>query len=685
MFLHSFFHKSQIKIDKKPFAGGGEGNLFHIVQPEKSKGRYIAKLYHPHKLGAERQEKLHFLYQHPPVELTENQHPSVVWVKDLLFDQQDRLVGFVMPFIKGEKLEILCTGKLPKGISPVWLRFSLASPEAQKLRLRLCFNIAVAIHEVHSTQNYVLVDLKPDNVIVRPDGLISLVDMDSVEVVSKGQTLFDAPVATPEYTPAEFYIRDSLSYDPTSVLEWDLFALAVIFYKLLFGIHPFAAGNNAPFDDCLTLEQKIEKGLFVHAPDKQQYMAVVPPPHNAFKTMPEALQDLFIQCFVDGHHKPELRPTAEEWCTALLQAIDDPNLHKHFDHLFAAQYFDTNKELLRKSAAELYSDFGIKDDLKPVIKPLFVDFTIPAILPPPVLDNGETLKFKNTRTSSFLSNIIIGFGLMLVVLGIRSNETIYIVMGAVMVLLTFLFKPLFSKLQFTNNKLYLEKESVENRLKTALDLFKRQADYFHKWIPSLKSIDFDSIQTHWSGFLANTQQSFESSIKSIDQQIEKLMELEKEKYQKISENFMVTVRQHPLFKDLEGQSAEALKDALNAQKENSEAWRTKRQVFNDLVFEYRHQYITQKKEFDLTYQNLIDEAKALRELHKNNILEEQMKLQTNIVSVSLRKIPIQDLESIPKYLTNMKKEIEQLQLKKELLKNITFGNFISGKWVDRLP
>ena len=142
MLLKSFFHKSQLKIDQKPFAGGGEGNLFHIIHPERSKGRYIAKLYHPHKLGPERQKKLQFLYEHPPIELTENKHPSVVWVIDLLYNQSNRLVGFVMPFVKGEKLEILCTQKLPKQIDKFWNRFDLSNLASRNLRLRLCFNIA---------------------------------------------------------------------------------------------------------------------------------------------------------------------------------------------------------------------------------------------------------------------------------------------------------------------------------------------------------------------------------------------------------------------------------------------------------------------------------------------------------------------------------------------------------------
>ncbi len=245
-----------IRIEHKAFAGGGEGNLFHVAEPLRYKHRLIAKIYHPHKLSTERQKKLEYLLQHPPIGIDlQAVNPSIVWVQDLLYDDKGQIRGFLMPFVKGEKLEILCTLRLLRSIDSSWNRFALGKEKSREYRLRLCFNIAVAIHQVHASGEYVLVDLKPDNIVVQAHGIISLVDMDSVEVVSNGQILFDAPVATPEYTPPEHYQK--LDYDPTSRQAWDRFSLAVILYKLLFGIHPFAGGNAPPYEDCLSLEQKI--------------------------------------------------------------------------------------------------------------------------------------------------------------------------------------------------------------------------------------------------------------------------------------------------------------------------------------------------------------------------------------------------------------------------------------------
>ena len=193
-------HKSGeiIHIEPTPFAGGGEGNLFHIADPLRMHHRYIVKIYHPHKLTAERQEKLRYLLNNTPIAPSETaENNAVIWVQDLVYDSSGKLLGFIMPFTRGDKLELLTSLKIPKNADKAWRRFDLKNKEALNYRMRLCFNIAVALQQVHSTERYILVDLKPDNIVVQPHGIIALVDMDSVEVVQEGKSLYDAPVATP--------------------------------------------------------------------------------------------------------------------------------------------------------------------------------------------------------------------------------------------------------------------------------------------------------------------------------------------------------------------------------------------------------------------------------------------------------------------------------------------------------
>lgn len=324
-----------VQLSDKPFAGGGEGNLYRIISPAKYQKKYVAKIYHPHKLTEERARKIDYLSTYSPQLEGEGGHTSVVWCADVLLDNQV-FVGFIMPFTKGEKLEILCTPKIPRKLRQTWARFDFKQGQNPlAYRRRLGFNLCTAIHQVHKMERYVLVDMKPDNIMIQPNGLVSIVDTDSVEVVENNQTLFDAPVATPEYTPPEHY--QNLAYDPTQRQEWDLFGLGVILYKLFFGIHPFAASTKAPYEQLTTLAQKVEKGFFVHDPKHSDAFSVVPPPHQAFYDLDEELQALFMRCFVDGHEQPSLRPTAEEWCASLMLAIDDKAAHERYGHILKRQ------------------------------------------------------------------------------------------------------------------------------------------------------------------------------------------------------------------------------------------------------------------------------------------------------------------------------------------------------------
>ncbi|MCP4439856.1 MAG: hypothetical protein GY810_13005 [Aureispira sp.] len=313
------YSNQYLELEPKPFASGGEGVLHKIKAPANMRG-LVAKIYHPNKLTANREQKINYLYKNKPLEYKKGEHTTVVWVVDVLYGTNG-FVGFLMPFVEGDKLALLTLGKLPRKVSPKWKRFAFSNPQSEKLRLKLCFNIAAAIYQTHSTNQYILVDLKPDNIITQPNGLVSLVDMDSVEVIQNGKSIFDAPVATPEYTPPEHY-QKTYAIDPTTSTSWDNFSMAVIFYQLLFGIHPFAASSLPPYENLTSLHQKIEKGLFIHNPTIQDVFSVIPPPHQRFKKMEPALQQLFIRCFVGGERSPETRPSAEEWCSVFASILN---------------------------------------------------------------------------------------------------------------------------------------------------------------------------------------------------------------------------------------------------------------------------------------------------------------------------------------------------------------------------
>ena len=306
--------QNPIILENTPFASGGEGDIFRIVSPNKYRG-YVVKIYHPEKRTREKESKVRFLLNNPPEIMNNNGHSSVVWVSGIIYSDKG-FVGLMMPFAKGDKLVILCSAKIPKKYRNKWARFSLKSPKAMELRLKACFNIAAAVFQIHQTGQYVLVDLKPDNVLIQPNGLVSIVDIDSMEIIQGDRVLFPAAVTTPEFAPPEFH-KDVQPGKAPIYNTWDMYSMAIIFYKMLFGIHPFAGSAKPPYDKLNALHEKIEHGLFVHSPEKKGVFQVVPPPHRRFFQSANGIQQLFLRCFTDGHSVGTRRPTANDWCSVI--------------------------------------------------------------------------------------------------------------------------------------------------------------------------------------------------------------------------------------------------------------------------------------------------------------------------------------------------------------------------------
>jgi len=316
-----------LTIADRPFASGGEGDLYK-VPGVKDYENLVVKIYKPEKQTAERERKIDFLSKNPPNLDMQGGHSSVIWVDKLVYER-GKFCGFTMPLARGEKLEMLCNSKLPRQLGYEWKKFDFAEPKSLELRQKICFNIAVAINQIHELDSYVLIDMKPENIMIQANGLVSVIDTDSVEVLQNGTTLFYAPVVSPEYTPPEYYrgVKPEKNGAPKS---WDSFSMAVIFYRILCGIHPFVGSCHPPFDNCNSYELKIENGLFPNGKNRAKYK-VIPKEHDNFRKLSHHVQRLFLQCFDDGHESPELRPTVEDWCKIL---VPDSALLPSFNNKF---------------------------------------------------------------------------------------------------------------------------------------------------------------------------------------------------------------------------------------------------------------------------------------------------------------------------------------------------------------
>ena len=160
-------------------------------------------------------------------------------------------------------------------------------------------------------------DFKPQNVLVTKEGRVTLVDMDSIQISEGNRLLYPGTAATPDYRPPEYYkLRGNHIINPS----WDMFAVGVVFYQLLLGIHPYTVTpKTQQADGSNTEEQNIASNLFPFGPNSY-LVAVRPKDQDRFNLLPKNIRDLFLRTFTDNMNN---RPTAESWGKLIYKIVTD--------------------------------------------------------------------------------------------------------------------------------------------------------------------------------------------------------------------------------------------------------------------------------------------------------------------------------------------------------------------------
>jgi serine/threonine protein kinase len=311
-----------IQLEDLPLGTGGEGDVHRFFNPNTQQRHLVVKLYHDTQNASRRKNKIEFMIQNQPQDFQKQKtgEACIIWPCELVYTTTNEFIGYVMPLVNGGKdLEILCTDDLLDQIHGVaWKRFNFSESGSFLLRLRLAQNIAAALHSLHCTGKYVLVDLKPANIKIKPNGLMSLIDLDSVQIVNNSAKLFPALVNTEEYSPPECH-RQDVDFEKDLVMDsWDHFSYSVLIYRLLFALHPFAGSyKNAIIQ---TQADAIKHGCFANGRGASSFH-VIPKPHKTFTQLPKEIQTLFIKCFDDGHLLPTMRPDMPTWYKGFEVAI----------------------------------------------------------------------------------------------------------------------------------------------------------------------------------------------------------------------------------------------------------------------------------------------------------------------------------------------------------------------------
>ncbi len=108
---------------------------------------------------------------------------------------------------------------------------------------------AEALEVVHAAE-LLHRDIKPDNLMVSPDGRVVLLDFGTAREFSAGQTQRHSVLITPGYAPLEQYAQQA-QHGPYT----DVYALAATTYHLLTGVLPVAATDRAAGVELPPLQQ----------------------------------------------------------------------------------------------------------------------------------------------------------------------------------------------------------------------------------------------------------------------------------------------------------------------------------------------------------------------------------------------------------------------------------------------
>lgn len=309
-------------LEDEVLSSGGEGAVYMINSPSSYRSRCCVKIYYDKKRTDDRRKKIEFMVANPP-QMIERNGSRIGWPLDIVF-LDGGFAGFIMPlaFPDSKKLTVLTGLTLSRRLDGQWRKFDRSLGKYSLVaRMKLMNNISIPVSLLHDTGMYVLQDFKPDNVLITHNGMVTLCDMDSIQITQRGRVLFPGTAATMEYAPPEYTNSNVGKFSDIPVeVSWDNFTMAVVYYQLLFGIHPFAVTPKDLRDgESNEISINIAKNLFPFGPNRDK-LAVIPKPHNNLTVIPPKMQSFFINAFSGI---PSSRPGAKDWGELIYHYISE--------------------------------------------------------------------------------------------------------------------------------------------------------------------------------------------------------------------------------------------------------------------------------------------------------------------------------------------------------------------------
>jgi DNA-binding helix-hairpin-helix protein with protein kinase domain len=316
-----------IHLKSKELGSGGQATVYPVDTSKFSD--HCVKIYHDSVKGE--YDRIKYMVDHPPKKIIDSDLGfKICWPKAIVYDNYDKPVGYIMPlaYRGSSTLKILDSTHLHKTMREEfpdkkdWWKYERSEQKGMENRFKILNNISVAIYYIHEVKSYVLSDMKPENILATPDGKISIIDTDSFLIAEGDKVLFGTNYATEEYLAEESYSRIKQKL-PLTIAN-DMFAFAVIAYKILVGCHPYVGRKRKPpYNKDSSIEYAIQNHLFVFG-DRQQYLDLPPSGadyHKYFRSLPDKIQELFKRAF--SSTDPYKRPNTDSWLRAIQDILGD--------------------------------------------------------------------------------------------------------------------------------------------------------------------------------------------------------------------------------------------------------------------------------------------------------------------------------------------------------------------------
>lgn len=311
--------KSSYSLGNK-IGHGGEGAIYEI----NGNSELVAKIYFDNKFNPtprcpyprqELKEKIETMLAQP-VNPYVNGVLIVAWPQDILFNEFNEFIGYVMPRVKS-KYHIFAASRERE-------RIQLYPHYTWKTAITIAYNLALTIKLIHQS-NAVVGDMNPNNIMVDENGYVTIIDTDSFNITNKRTgKIYKCNVGIAEMLPPELQGKD-LS-DPKSVfnMKTDSFSLAIHICNLILNnCHPFGCTGFAMSKSSTSVNPVVYNITRGNCTFVTNAKAKAPPEAPDIKMLPADIRNLIDRSFrysISTAVKAstiDKRPTAEEWQVAL--------------------------------------------------------------------------------------------------------------------------------------------------------------------------------------------------------------------------------------------------------------------------------------------------------------------------------------------------------------------------------